>query len=131
MWFDEYKIDGLRWDSTVNIRAYNNGAEVNPDGERMLHRLAKMIRQEYPGKISVAEDSVGDPRFDSSWEYAFHHGDGGGVVPQLVNSVSAASSTPKITMRPGGSTASGASSPMSTRTSRTVWWRGAKRLSRP
>lgn len=99
MWFDEYKIDGLRWDSTVNIRAYNNGAEVNPDGERMLHRLAKMIRQEYPGKISVAEDSVGDPRFDSSWEYAFHHGDGGGVVPQLVKSSDAAKQVEDIARR--------------------------------
>ncbi len=86
MWFDEYKIDGLRWDSTVNIRAVDNGAEINPDGERLLHRISRMIRQSYPGKISVAEDSVGDPRFDSSWEYDFHHGGDGGVVPQLVKS---------------------------------------------
>lgn len=84
MWFDEYKIDGLRWDSTVNIRATDNGARINKDGERLLYRVSKMIRQEYPGKISIAEDSVGDPRFDSSWEYAFHHGDGGGVVPGLI-----------------------------------------------
>lgn len=90
MWFDEYKIDGLRWDSTVNIRAVDNGAETNPDGERLLHRISRMIRQEYPGKVSIAEDSVGDPRFDSSWEYAFHHGDGGGVVPQLVKKEQAA-----------------------------------------
>lgn len=99
MWFDEYKMDGLRWDSTVNIRAYNNGANVNSDGERLLHRLAKMIRQEYPGKISVAEDSVGDPRFDSSWEYAFHHGDGGGVVPQLVKSSDASKQVDDIARR--------------------------------
>ncbi len=99
MWFDEYKMDGLRWDSTVNIRASNNGADVNPDGERLLHRLAKMIRQEYPGKISVAEDSVGDPRFDSSWEYAFHHGDGGGVVPQLVKHSGAATQVDDIARR--------------------------------
>lgn len=90
MWFDEYKIDGLRWDSTINIRAVNNGAEVNPDGERLLHRIARMIRQEYPGKVSIAEDSVGDPRFDSSWEYDFHHGGDGGVVPQLVRQPDAA-----------------------------------------
>lgn len=90
MWFDEYKIDGLRWDSTVNIRATDNGAQINKDGERLLYRISRMIRQEYPGKISVAEDSVGDPRFDSSWEYAFHHGDGGGVVPQLVEQADSA-----------------------------------------
>jgi 1,4-alpha-glucan branching enzyme len=99
MWFDEYKIDGLRWDSTVNIRAYNNGADVNPDGERMLHRIAKMIRQEYPGKVSVAEDSIGDPRFDSSWEYAFHHGEGGGVVPQLIRGSDAATEVDDIARR--------------------------------
>lgn len=99
MWFDEYKIDGLRWDSVVNIRAYNNGADLNPDGERMLHRLSRMIRQEYPGKISIAEDAVGDPRFDSSWEYAFHHGDGGGVVPQLVKSSDAAKQVEDIANR--------------------------------
>lgn len=86
MWFDEYKIDGLRWDSTVNIRATDNGAQVNKDGERLLQRISQMIRQEFPGKISIAEDSVGDSRFDASWEYAFHHGDGGGVVPELVKS---------------------------------------------
>lgn len=90
MWFDEYRIDGLRWDSTINIRAVDNGAVVNPDGERMLHRIARMIRQEYPGKVSIAEDSVGDPRFDSSWEYDFHHGGEGGVVPQLVRQPDAA-----------------------------------------
>jgi len=99
MWFDEYKIDGLRWDSVVNIRAYNNGADLNPDGERLLHRLARMIRQEYPGKISIAEDAVGDPRFDSSWEYAFHHSDGGGVVPQLIKSMDAAKQVEDIANR--------------------------------
>ena len=99
MWFDEYKIDGLRWDSVVNIRAYNNGADLNPDGERLLHRISRMIRQEYPGKISIAEDAVGDPRFDSSWEYAFHHGDGGGVVPQLVKSTDAAKQVEDVANR--------------------------------
>jgi len=46
-----------------------------------------MIRSEYPGKISVAEDAVGDERFDASWEYAFHHaGDESelGVASQLL-----------------------------------------------
>ena len=99
MWFDEYKIDGLRWDSVINIRAYNNGADINPDGERLLHRLSRMIRQEYPGKISIAEDAVGDPRFDSSWEYGFHHGDGGGVVTQLVKSSDAAKQVEDIANR--------------------------------
>lgn len=84
MWFLEYRIDGLRWDSTVNIRAVDNGRTPNPEGEKMLHRISKMIAKEFPGKISIAEDSVGDPRFHGSWEYDFHHGGGGGLVPQIV-----------------------------------------------
>ena len=101
MWFDEYKIDGLRWDSTVNIRAYNNGADLNPEGERLLHRLARMIRREYPGKVSIAEDSIGDPRFDSSWDYGWHHsGDHqGGIVPQLIKSSDAAKQVGDIASR--------------------------------
>ena len=86
MWFQEYKIDGLRWDSTINIRAVNNGRTPNPDGESLLHSISTMISKEFPGKISIAEDSIGDPRFQSSWEYDFHHsGDKTqGLVPQLV-----------------------------------------------
>jgi len=87
MWFEEYKIDGLRWDSTVNIRRCAEGAIDNPEGDKLLDELSRMIRREYPGKVSIAEDSVGDERFDASWEYDFHHaGDDRklGVVPQLV-----------------------------------------------
>lgn len=86
MWFDEYKIDGLRWDSTINIRACDNGARPNEDGERLLHRISRMIRREYPGKVSIAEDAINDQRFDSSWDYGWHHsGDHqGGIVPQLL-----------------------------------------------
>lgn len=87
MLFDEYRIDGLRWDSVVNIVRYNEGASENPDGDKLVDELSDMIRTEYPGKISIAEDAVGDERFDASWEYGFHHaGMNGesGVVPQLL-----------------------------------------------
>lgn len=84
MWFDEYHIDGLRWDSTVNIRAFDNGQRGNPEGEKLLDEVAGMLRQEYPGKLSIAEDSPGDHRFDASWEYDFHHSGDEGVVPSLV-----------------------------------------------
>lgn len=86
MLFEEYKIDGLRWDSTVNIRRLSNGEEANPDGEKLLDEVSRLIRKEYPGRVSIAEDSVGDTRFDASWEYAFHHENENrsGVVPQLI-----------------------------------------------
>ncbi len=99
MWFDEYKIDGLRWDSTINIRAVSDGAVENPEGGQMLERMARMIREEYPGKISVAEDSVGDSRFDASWEYDFHGVDRDGVVPQLLRSSDAARRVEEIARR--------------------------------
>jgi 1,4-alpha-glucan branching enzyme len=87
MLFDEYRVDGLRWDSVVNILRYNEGVFDNPDGERLVDEISAMIRSDYPGKISIAEDALGDDRFDASWEYGFHHAgpDGElGVVPQLV-----------------------------------------------
>ena len=99
MWFDEYKIDGLRWDSTINIRAVSDGAVENPEGGQMLERVARMIRQDYPGKISVAEDSVGDSRFDASWEYDFHGADREGVVPQLLRNSDAARRVEEIARR--------------------------------
>lgn len=86
MWFIEYKVDGLRWDSTINIRAYNNGRNPNPEGEMLLNQISSMIEREFPGKISIAEDSVDDPRFHSSWQYDFHHNGEktAGLMPQLV-----------------------------------------------
>ena len=87
MWFDEYKIDGLRWDAVGKIRRFGRSEQENPEGERLLDEVSRMIRDDYPGKVSIAEDSVGDGRFDSSWEYGFHHEGTGrsyGVVPQLV-----------------------------------------------
>jgi 1,4-alpha-glucan branching enzyme len=99
MWFDEYRIDGLRWDSTINIRAVSDGAVENPEGGAMLERIASMIRQDYPGKISVAEDSVGDGRFDASWEYDFHGVDRDGVVPQLLRTSDAARRVEEIARR--------------------------------
>jgi 1,4-alpha-glucan branching enzyme len=87
MWFDEFRIDGLRWDSVANIIRYDEGRSPNPDGEQLVDEISRMIRTEYPDKISIAEDAVGDDRFDASWEYDFHHaGQNGrdGLVPQLL-----------------------------------------------
>ncbi len=99
MWFDEYRVDGLRWDSTINIRAIDDGAVVNAEGEEMLDRIARTIRREYPGKISIAEDSVGDRRFDASWEYDFHTAGDDGAVPQLLRSSDAARRVEDIARR--------------------------------
>lgn len=79
MWLEEYQIDGFRWDSTINIRAYNFGARPNPDGAKMLENINLVLRKKHPGKWSIAEDSYNIGNFDGSWDYDFHHQ----VMPQL------------------------------------------------
>src|SRR5207248_10120438 len=36
MWLREYGVDGLRWDSTINIRAFNNGRSPIREGGVLL-----------------------------------------------------------------------------------------------
>jgi 1,4-alpha-glucan branching enzyme len=62
MWLREFGVDGLRWDSTINIRAFNDGG--NPIGEGGL--LLRNANDDYrntepkqPTKISIAEDLRG------------------------------------------------------------------------
>ncbi len=73
MWMDEYRIDGFRWDSTINIRAYNNGSSPIPEGARMLEDINRVIKERYPGVWSIAEDSIDTGNFHGSWYYDFHH----------------------------------------------------------
>ncbi len=73
MWMNEYRVDGFRWDSTVNIRAYNQGADPIPEGAEMLESINRLIRADYPGRWSIAEDSLDIGHFHGSWDYDFHH----------------------------------------------------------
>lgn len=73
MWLNEYRIDGFRWDSTVNIRAYNMGANPLPAGAKMLESINQEIKKQHPGKWSIAEDSLNIGNFHGSWQYDFHH----------------------------------------------------------
>ncbi len=59
MWLREFGIDGLRWDSTVNIRAYNNGRSPILEGGTLLRQTNDDYRTsepKQPQKISIAED---------------------------------------------------------------------------
>src|SRR5262249_595173 len=59
LWLRDYGADGLRWDSTVNIRAENNGSVPLPDGERLLRETNDAYRTtepRQPQKIAIAED---------------------------------------------------------------------------
>jgi len=73
MWLDEYHVDGFRWDSTINIRAYNFGANPIPAGAKMLEDINTEIKNRFPGRWSIAEDSLNIGNFHGSWDYNFHH----------------------------------------------------------
>jgi 1,4-alpha-glucan branching enzyme len=62
MWLREYGVDGLRWDSTVNIRAYNNGRSPLTEGGQLLRQANDDYRStepKQPQKITIAEDLQG------------------------------------------------------------------------
>ncbi|MDQ6860829.1 MAG: alpha-amylase family glycosyl hydrolase [Verrucomicrobiota bacterium] len=73
MWFDEYHLDGFRWDDAPDIESYTDssgGFHWNSDGIRLLQNLNHLIHASYPGRLSVDEAAY-DPEylgFDSSWD---------------------------------------------------------------
>ncbi len=85
LWLSEYRCDGLRWDSTVNIRTAN-GADV-PDGWHLLQRANALSHAVRPGAIAIAEDWQGDDwlsrpvgqggaGFDAQWDGFVHEVNG-------------------------------------------------------
>lgn len=87
MWIEEYHVDGLRLDSTVNIRnAHGHGGDDGdlPDGWSFLQELTATVHDRHPGTVLIAEDLQEDPRvtatvgegglgFDLQWSAAFVH----------------------------------------------------------
>jgi 1,4-alpha-glucan branching enzyme len=85
VWLQEYRCDGLRWDSTVNIRNTNNGTGSDiPDGWWVMQLANDDINASQSWKISIAEDlqnndwitkdtSAGGAGFDGQWDAAFVH----------------------------------------------------------
>jgi 1,4-alpha-glucan branching enzyme len=62
MWLREYGIDGLRWDSTINIRAFDSGRAPIREGGQLLRNANDDYRNtepKQPNKISIAEDLQG------------------------------------------------------------------------
>lgn len=65
-WLEERGCDGLRFDSTVNIRNAegrndNPGADI-PDGWNLMRWINSEVRQRQPWKLTIAEDLQ-----DNSW----------------------------------------------------------------
>ncbi len=84
VWLNEFRCDGLRWDSTVNIRTQNNGSGDIPDGWLVMQQANNDIDAAWPGKISIAEDlqnnewitkdsGAGGAGFDAQWDAQFVH----------------------------------------------------------
>lgn len=87
-WLNKYRLDGLRFDSVVNIRNRNgnNNDPANdlPDGWNLLQWINDEIRPSQPWKITNAEDlqnsewitkdtGAGGAGFGSQWDAGFVH----------------------------------------------------------
>jgi 1,4-alpha-glucan branching enzyme len=87
MWFEEYGVDGLRLDSTINIRNISGSGDAGRDlgaGRDFLRQLNDTIHAEYPYAVMIAEDLLDDPSltaatdegglgFDLQWAAGFVH----------------------------------------------------------
>ena len=88
MWFEEYHVDGLRWDMVVYIKSIdgndNNPANDIPEGWSLMQWINSEIQQQFPGKISIAEGmhknnwitedvGAGGAGFNSQWDADFVH----------------------------------------------------------
>jgi 1,4-alpha-glucan branching enzyme len=82
MWLDDYRADGLRWDSTVNIRSAN-GSDIT-EGWQTLQRANEWVNNNASWKLMVAEDlqnnewltkttGSGGAGFDTQWDAGFFH----------------------------------------------------------
>ncbi len=86
MWLKEYRVDGLRWDSTINIRRAcdKNSCGDIPEGWQLLQRVNDEVNKDQPWKIMIAEDlqqnewvtkdtASGGAGFDAQWETEFFY----------------------------------------------------------
>jgi len=86
-WLNKYRLDGLRFDSVINIRNRNGNNDPGgdlPDGWNLLQWINNEIRASQPWKITVAEDlqnnewitrdtGSGGAGFGSQWDAGFVH----------------------------------------------------------
>ena len=87
-WLEEFRVDGLRFDSTLfirNSRGDNSNSETDlPDGWSLLQWINEEVQRYFPGRITIAEDlmqnhwltkptGAGGAGFGSQWDSAFVH----------------------------------------------------------
>ena len=88
MWLEEYHIDGLRWDATLQIRTVhardNDPGNDLPDGWSLMQEINKEIFSRFPGRLTIAEDlrnnewltrsaDAGSAGFGAQWDAGFVH----------------------------------------------------------
>ncbi|MGD8230230.1 MAG: alpha-amylase family glycosyl hydrolase [Desulfobacteraceae bacterium] len=88
MWLEEYQVDGLRWDMTAYIRnvfGHDNDSEHDiPEGWSLVQGINDEIKNQWPEKVSIAEDLKNNPSltkdtkddgagFDAQWDAGFVH----------------------------------------------------------
>ncbi len=96
MWLEEYRLDGFRFDSTVNIRnIYGNNNDPSndiPEGWSLMQWINNEIDGRMPWKLTIAEDlqnndyitkstGAGGAGFDSQWGSLFYSALFDAVVP--------------------------------------------------
>jgi 1,4-alpha-glucan branching enzyme len=85
MWFEDYHVDGLRYDMTLYIRSID-GAPHNdiPEGWGLTQWINRDIREKFPHAVTIAEDLQNNPyltkpeweggaAFSSQWDAGFVH----------------------------------------------------------
>ncbi len=83
MWLREYHVDGLRLDMTPYMRSVSGGGFELEEGFGLMRWITQSMRDEYPGRISIAEDLHGHDRivglegdgagFHAQWDAEFVH----------------------------------------------------------
>lgn len=85
MWFEEYHVDGLRFDCTQFIRTVDGSSgRAIPEGWSLLQWINSEVSRRYPGRITIAEDlqnnrwltkdvGAGGAGFGSQWDGMFVH----------------------------------------------------------
>ena len=83
MWLRDYHVDGLRLDMTPYMRSVSGGGFELEEGFGLMRWITQSMRDEYPGRISIAEDLHGHDRivglegdgagFHAQWDAEFVH----------------------------------------------------------
>ena len=86
MWFEEYHVDGLRWDAITYIKnilgSDSDQTKDIPDGWSLMQWINQEIHQRFPGRIGIAEDmkknawvtqdtGAGGAGFNAQWDSEF------------------------------------------------------------